>query len=87
MKIQAYFSRKVPFYLLDTSELNDELAFDAYPVTTDSKLLDAAQKLRSIVRQMKEVFEEGSAPEDCAQKEADTFAELFASLKGKTNGS
>lgn len=71
--VKAYFSRKVPFYLLAEEELTDSLGFDAIKVEVPLYSVKFSQKMRSIVKEMQQVIENNPAPEECAQEEADVY--------------
>ena len=74
MKVQAFLNRRVPFYLLGASEVTDENGFDAYPVEVEDTVLANIRSVRRLVAKMKATFEEGAAPEDSAQAEADILS-------------
>ena len=87
--VKAYFSRRTPFYLLSAEEAKDDLGFDAYPVEVDEKVLANVRSVRRLVAMMGKMFEEGSAPEDCAQAECDVLAEqvrLIFKTRKQDNG-
>lgn len=73
-KIKAYFSRRVPFYLLSADEVSDTEGFDAYPVEVDPVVLANVRSVRRLVNGMEALFERGSAPEEVAQVECDELA-------------
>lgn len=72
--MKAYFSRRVPFYLLGAEDLTDSEAFDAYPVEVDPDTLANVRSIRRLVQQMEAMFEDGAAPEDSAEAEAAVFS-------------
>ena len=83
-KVRAFFSRRVPMYLLGADEVKDSDGFDAYPVEVDPVALANVRSLRRLVLQMEDLFETGSTPEDGAQTEADELvAEVRRIFKSK----
>ena len=75
-KVDAYFSRFVPLFLLP-ADTHPDLLFDAYPVRVDKDALQFATEVRERIDAMTRAFETNPAPEDAAQAEADLFVELF----------
>ena len=73
--VKAFFSRKVPLYLLPADTHPDQL-FDAYPVEVPEEALKFIVATRSIITDMEEAFDENPAPEDAAQFEADFLVQL-----------
>jgi len=74
-KVQAYFSRVEPFYLL--REVTDSEGFDAYPVEVPASALVKVEKIKAILRTMTELFDEMPAPEERTQEEADALVKLL----------
>ena len=74
---KAFFSRKVPFYLLGPEEVNDSNGFDAYPVDIPSADIDKCQQLRATVDYMENTFLNSPAPEESAQDEATLLSTLL----------
>jgi len=79
-KVQAYFSRLTPFYLIPANAMTDHEGFDAYPVFVSQDALDKAVALRAMSKQMTELFDDMPAPEERTQDEADAFATLLGLL-------
>lgn len=75
-KVNAYFSRFVPLFLLP-EDTHPDLLFDAYPVKVDESALQFAVEVREGLDTMRRAFETNPAPEDAAQDEADLFTEVF----------
>ena len=87
-KVKAYFSRKVPFYLLSSEEMGDHESFDAYPVQVEASVLANMRAARRLIKKMEEIFEASTAPEDCAQNEADVLigeAQLLFKTRRQSN--
>jgi hypothetical protein len=75
MKVKAYFSRKIPFFLMGAGEMTEDQSFDAYPVMVDEVVLKNCRSIRRLMTMMDIQFLAGSAPEDCAELEAGMFAD------------
>jgi hypothetical protein len=75
--MKAFFSRKVPFYVLAADEVTDSIGFDAYPIEVNEATLSYAQQARAVVLDMEQLFKDNPTAEECAQEEADTFAQLI----------
>ena len=89
MKVTAFFNRRTPFYLLGKQDITDDLGFDAYPVEVDSITLAQVRAVRRLVVEMEKMFEEGAAPEESAQAEADKLQEacrLIFKTRAQING-
>lgn len=74
--VKAYFSRKIPFYLMPL-DAHADLTFDAFPVEVKESTLKFAVDMRNIVADMEQAFDENPAYEEAAQFEADFFAQLI----------
>lgn len=74
MKIKAFFSRRVPLYLMGADEMGDSEGFDAYPVEVEDTVLANVRSMRRLIKSLEESFEV-SAPEESAQAEADLLSE------------
>lgn len=88
-KVKAYFSRKVPFYLLSESDVADSEGFDAYPVEVDPVALANIRSVRRLVENMENTFKAGGAPEDTAQDNADELVSEVRRIfkaKAQNNG-
>lgn len=72
MKVKAFFSRRVPFFVLGTQDISDTEGFDAYPIMIEDTVLANVRALRRLNGRMTDLFEL-NAPEECAQDEADFF--------------
>lgn len=72
---KAYFSRRKDFFLLSPEDIGSEEGFDAYPVEVDEVALANIRSVRKLLEQMYESFQNNSAPEECAQQEADMFVD------------
>ena len=81
--MKAYFSRNVPFYLMEPAECRDVDSFDAYEVDAPEKAVSTAQQLRHLALHMQSIIAANSAPEECAQAEADEFVIALGRI---TNG-
>lgn len=73
---KAYFSRKIPFYLLPM-EAHSDLTFDAFVVEVPESTLKFAMDMRAITAEMEAAFDENPAYEEAAQDEANFFAQLI----------
>jgi len=89
MKVRAYFTRRHPFYLLGAEDVTDELGFDAYPVEVEDTTLANVRSVRRLVKTMEDSFMDHTAPEDCAQQEADeleALVRLIFKTRAQDNG-
>ena len=73
MKVKAYYSRLLPFFLMTAEEMTDDQSFDAYPVMVDEVTLANCRSIRRLMIMMEAVHLAGSAPEDCAVSESAIF--------------
>jgi len=74
MKVKAYFSRQIPFFLKGKNEMSDDESFDAYPVEVEDTVLANCRSIRKLLTEMEQMFMDGPAPEECAVAEAEYFA-------------